>query len=47
LIDFREVNGEWLGKLKAAMAAEARRLPTHQVYIDQHCKASSPSAAIR
>jgi tryptophan halogenase len=40
LIEFRDVNSaEWLGRLKAAMAAEARRMPTHQAYIDQHCKA--------
>jgi tryptophan 7-halogenase len=42
LIDFRNTNGrEWLGKLRAAMAAEAERLPTHQAFIDQHCKAQT------
>ncbi len=40
LADFRGVDGrEWLGKLRAAMTAEATRLPTHQQFIDQHCKA--------
>jgi tryptophan 7-halogenase len=42
LINFRNTNGrEWLGKLRAAMAAEAERLPTHQAFIDQHCKAAA------
>jgi tryptophan halogenase len=42
LIDFRGTDGRlWLGKLFAAMAAEARRMPTHQAYIDQHCKAGT------
>jgi tryptophan halogenase len=42
LIDFRDVDGaQRLGKLVAAMAAEARRMPTHQAYIDQHCKAGA------
>ena len=31
--------GEWLGKLRAAMAYEAGKQPTHQQFIDQHCKA--------
>ena len=40
LFDYRGVDGrEWLGKLRAAMAAEAARQPTHQQFIDQHCKA--------
>ena len=40
LIDFRDVDGaEYLGKLRAAMQAAAKTLPTHQGYIDQHCKA--------
>jgi tryptophan 7-halogenase len=40
LIDYRAPKGrEWLGKLSAAMANEAERMPTHQAFIDQHCKA--------
>ena len=40
LIEFRRTNGpEWLGKLRAAMAAEAARQPTHQQFIDQNCRA--------
>jgi tryptophan halogenase len=31
--------GEWLGKLRAAMAAEAAKQTTHQQFIDRHCKA--------
>ena len=30
---------EWLGKLRAAMAAEAAKLPTHREFIDRHCRA--------
>ncbi|WP_143873239.1 tryptophan halogenase family protein [Catenovulum sediminis] len=30
----------WLNKLKAAMAAAAKQLPTHQQYIDKFCKSS-------
>ncbi|MFM1885651.1 MAG: hypothetical protein RL026_808 [Pseudomonadota bacterium] len=42
LIHYRKVDGrEWLGKLKAAMAAAAQQLPTHQQFIDRHCKAGS------
>ena len=42
LLAFRNTDGDaWLLKLRAAMAAEAARLPTHQGYIDQHCKASN------
>ncbi len=38
---YREAGGqEWLGKLRAAMSAEAARQPTHQQFIDQHCKAA-------
>jgi tryptophan 7-halogenase len=40
LLGFRDVNGrEWLGKLRAAMAAEAARLPTHRDYINTNCAA--------
>jgi tryptophan halogenase len=36
LIDYRAVDGrEWLGKLRAAMQAEASRLPTHEAFIAQ------------
>ena len=31
--------GDWLGRLKAAMAAEATKQTTHQQFIDRHCKA--------
>lgn len=30
---------DWLRKLEAAMAAAANGLPTHQQWIDRHCKA--------
>ncbi|MDE2041835.1 MAG: tryptophan 7-halogenase, partial [Alphaproteobacteria bacterium] len=41
LLAHRNINGaEWLDKIKAAIAHEARRLPAHQAYIDQHCKAA-------
>jgi tryptophan halogenase len=41
LLDFRNVNGaEYLGKLRAALRAAAETMPTHQAYIDRHCKAS-------
>ncbi len=30
---------EWLAKLRNAMAAGAMQQPTHQAFIDQHCKA--------
>ncbi len=40
IADFRGVDGrEWLGKLRAAMVAEAARAPTHRQFIDTHCKA--------
>ncbi len=42
IADYREAGGtEWLGKLRAAMAAEADRQTTHQQFIDQHCKAAA------
>jgi tryptophan 7-halogenase len=42
LFDYRGLDGrEWLGKLRAAMTSEASRQPTHQQFIDQHCKAGS------
>ncbi len=42
ILHYRGVDGgEWLKKLRAAMAAEATRLPTHQEFIDRHCKASA------
>ncbi len=38
---YRDVNsGAWLDKFKAAMTAEAGRMPSHQHYIDQFCKAA-------
>ena len=40
VLDFRTVDGTaWLDKLRAAMAAEAGRMPSHRAFIDQHCKA--------
>ncbi len=40
ILDFRTVDGTaWLGKLRAAMAAEAGRMPTHRAFIDKHCRA--------
>ena len=42
LADHRGVDGrEWLGKLRAAMQAEASRQPSHQEFIDQYCKAAA------
>jgi tryptophan 7-halogenase len=42
LADFRGIDGrEWLGKLRAAMTAEAARLPTHTAFIARNCKADS------
>jgi tryptophan 7-halogenase len=40
LAEFRGIDGrEWLGKLRAAMVDEASRLPKHEAFIAQHCKA--------
>lgn len=41
MLAFRAIDGRaWLGKLRAAMAAAAENLPTHQQYIDRYCKAT-------
>ncbi|HWU03370.1 MAG TPA: tryptophan halogenase family protein [Novosphingobium sp.] len=41
LIDYRGIDARgWLAQLRGAMAAEAQKLPTHQQFIDQHCKAA-------
>lgn len=41
LLGLRQTDGAaWLGKLRQAMAAEASQMPTHQAYIDAHCKAA-------
>jgi len=41
LVEFRTTDGAgWLSKLRAAVAAAAAGLPTHQVYIDRNCKAT-------
>jgi tryptophan 7-halogenase len=41
MIAFRDIEGgDWLNKLRAAMAAEAGRLPPHEQFIAQHCKAA-------
>jgi tryptophan 7-halogenase len=40
LAAYRGIDGrEWLGKLRAAMVAEASRLPTHEAYIKANCAA--------
>ena len=40
LFPYRGLDGrEWLAKLRAAMTSEASRQPSHQQFIDQHCKA--------
>ena len=40
LLDHRGIDArDWLAKLRAAMVVEAQRLPRHQQFIDQHCKA--------
>jgi tryptophan 7-halogenase len=42
LAEFRGIDGrEWLGKLRAAMVDEASRLPKHEAFIAQHCKAGA------
>lgn len=42
LMAFREVDGrEWLGRLRSAVAEEARYLPTHRAFVDLHCKAEA------
>jgi tryptophan 7-halogenase len=41
LMDFRDLDAPgWMAKLRAAMAAAAAQQPTHQAFIDQHCKAA-------
>jgi tryptophan 7-halogenase len=41
LIDYRGLDArEWMGKLRAAMEAAAQQQPTHQQFIDKHCKAA-------
>lgn len=42
LVDYRTVDATgWLEKLRTAMSAAAKQLPSHQDYIDRHCKASA------
>jgi tryptophan 7-halogenase len=42
LIHYRDVDAvTWLEKLHGALAAAARQLPTHQEFIDRHCKATT------
>jgi tryptophan 7-halogenase len=42
LIHYRDMDAVgWLEKLRSAMAAAAQQLPTHQQYIDRHCKAAA------
>lgn len=42
LMDFRGIDAKgWMGKLRAAMADAARQQPTHQQFIDRHCKAAA------
>ena len=41
LLDFRNVDGAaWLAKLRGALEAAAAGLPTHQAYIDRHCRSA-------
>jgi tryptophan 7-halogenase len=40
LMQFRGTDPrEWMGKLRAAMAAAAAQQPSHQAFLDEHCKA--------
>jgi tryptophan halogenase len=40
LLDFSSVDGaQYLHKLRAAMRSAAQGMPTHQEYIDRHCRA--------
>jgi tryptophan 7-halogenase len=42
LIDHRGLDArEWMGKLRAAMEAAAQQQPTHQQFIDKHCKSAA------
>jgi tryptophan 7-halogenase len=42
LIDHRGLDArEWMGKLRAAMEAAAQQQPTHQQFIDKHCKSTA------
>ena len=48
VIDFRTTDGsQWLGKVRAAMAAAAEGLPTHRAYIDRFCKSEAVGIAQR
>lgn len=41
MLDYRSVDGSgYLEKLRAAMQSAAQGMPTHQAYIDKHCKAA-------
>ena len=42
LLDHRDVDARgWLAKLRAAMVAEAARVPTHAEFIERHCEAAA------
>ncbi len=42
LLDHRSVDARgWLAKLRAAMAAEAARVPTHAEFIERNCRAAA------